>query len=462
MALSIGHIISIAVTLLLIVAAGVYSGKKVKSSSDFDSGGKSGAFVVAGAITGTLVGGSSTVGTAQLAYTYGMSAWWFTLGAGISCLILALFFIKPFRRHESATLTGMISREFGAGAGMLASVLSSVGIFINLLAQLVAAQALITTVFPGIGLFPSTLLAAVIMAIYVIFGGVLAAGIVGVIKLVLLYIAVIAAGILAAVLSGGVDDLWRALPHETYFNLFARGFGVDAGAGVSLLLGVLSTQTYAQAVKSGISDKAARNGALLSAFLIPPIGVGGILVGMHMKLYYPDIVPAQAFPKFIMEYMPPLLGGVVLATLFIAVVGTGAGLSLGISSIINNDIIRRVTHKFDEPKKKLLVSRVLIILALVLGLILTVIGVGDLILQFGFMSMGLRAAVVFLPMFCALFFPGKIRPVFAKIAIVAGPVGVFAGNLAGVSFDPLFIGMAVALIVICVGLAAGKKDTNIA
>ena len=39
-----------------------------------------------GAIIGTLVGGSSTIATAQLAYTFGMSAWWFTLGAGIACL----------------------------------------------------------------------------------------------------------------------------------------------------------------------------------------------------------------------------------------------------------------------------------------------------------------------------------------------------------------------------------------
>jgi SSS family solute:Na+ symporter len=181
-----------------------------------------------------------------------------------------------------------------------------------------------------------------------------------------------------------------------------------------------------------------------------------------MKLYYPDIDPVQAFPMFILEYMPPLLGGIVLATLFIAVVGTGAGLSLGISSIINNDIIRRITHKFDEPKKKLLISRVLILIVLALGLILTVVGVGDLILQFGFMSMGLRAAVVFLPMFCALFFPGRIRSIFAKVAIVAGPLGVFVGKLAKFSFDPLFIGMAVALVVICVGFIAGKKNPNIA
>ncbi len=130
---------------------------------------------------------------------------------------------------------------------------------------------------------------------------------------------------------------------------------------------------------------------------------------------------------------------------------------MGISTIINNDIIKRITRRFDEPKKKLLIGRTLIIIVLAFGLIFTIIGVGDLILVFGFMSMGLRAAVVFLPVCCALFFPGKIRPVFAKLTIISGPLGVLAGRLAGVSFDPLFIGMAVALLITGVGFAFKQK-----
>ena len=45
-----------------------------------------------------------------------------------------------------------------------------------------------------------------------------------------------------------------------------------------LIFGVLTTQTYAQAVISCKSDACARKGAVMSAFLIPPIGIGGILV----------------------------------------------------------------------------------------------------------------------------------------------------------------------------------------
>ena len=76
--------IGLAVTLLIIVGLSTWTGTQAKKST------RNPTCVVAGVIMGTLVGGSSTVGTAQLAFQFGMSAWWYTLGAGISCLILAL------------------------------------------------------------------------------------------------------------------------------------------------------------------------------------------------------------------------------------------------------------------------------------------------------------------------------------------------------------------------------------
>lgn len=103
---------------------------------------------------------------------------------------------------------------------------------------------------------------------------------------------------------------------------------MDVGAGVSLLLGVLTTQTYAQAVLWSKSDRAARTGALISTVMIPPIGIGGILVGLFMRATHPGIVAKTALTSFVMEYMPPVISGIVLGTLFIAVVGTGAGLAL--------------------------------------------------------------------------------------------------------------------------------------
>lgn len=76
----------------LVAAIAMISGRNVRSTREFTvAGNRAGWQIVAGIIVGALVGGSSTVGTAQAAFVYGLPAWWFTLGAGLGCLVLASF-----------------------------------------------------------------------------------------------------------------------------------------------------------------------------------------------------------------------------------------------------------------------------------------------------------------------------------------------------------------------------------
>lgn len=252
--------------------------------------------------------------------------------------------------------------------------------------------------------------------------------------------------------------IWTSLPHETYFSLIARGFGIDVGAGISLVLGVVSTQSYAQAIMAGKSFQCAKRGTMIAAFLAPPIGICGILVGMYMKLHFPNINPAQALPIFVIEHLPSLFSGIVLATLLITIVGTGAGLTLGITSVINNDIIKKVTNKGGRAKGDVAVSRLLILFILGFGLILTVTGVGDQILLFSYMSMGFRASVMFVPLCAALFLKGKVDSAFINLSIVLSPLSVFIGNFMNLNFDPLFLGMAVSVLLTATGVAYKKPD----
>ena len=84
-------LIGFVAVLVVIAAIGWWSGRKVKTEEDFAAGsGKAGTLIVTGTIMGTLVSGQATLGTAQLAFSFGISAWWFTLGSGIGCLVLAL------------------------------------------------------------------------------------------------------------------------------------------------------------------------------------------------------------------------------------------------------------------------------------------------------------------------------------------------------------------------------------
>lgn len=456
--------LGLAVTLIAIVGLSVWSGTQVKSGQR-----QNGLGVVAGVIMGTLVGGSSTIGTAQLAYTYGMSAWWFTLGAGIACLILALVYAKPLRHTGCATLVGIIRREYGDSAGMTVSLLSATGTFINIISQLISATAVIAVVFPAMSLASAVAASVVFMVLYVIFGGTKGTGMVGIVKMVLLYVAVLACGALVLHMVGGVGAFTAMVqtidnPEGVrFFSLFARGVSTDGGACLSLILGVLTTQTYAQGVLSGKTDRDGVGGALLSAFLIPPIGIGGILVGLYMRAnaaLYPGMVAKTALTTFVTAHMPPLLAGVILGALFIAVVGTGAGLALGISTILNNDVAKRVTRRFDEEKTLARLGKVWIVVVLAAAGLLSCGALGDTILQFAFMSMGLRGAVVFTPLLCALWLPGRIHRRYCIVSAIVGPVMVLIFGVWKVfPMDSLFLGIAASMVIMGVGLVMGRKKS---
>lgn len=452
------HYLGSALVLLFIIILGWYSGKEVKTGGDFISGGKkAGVGVVTGTIIGTLVGGSATIGTAQLAFTYGFSAWWFTLGGGLGCLFLGLFFTKPLYNSNITTLPQVFQKEYGRTASTLSAILMSIGSLLSIMAQLLSGIALITSITHFNASF-ATVLVILLMLIYIIFGGLLGAGIVGIAKTILLSISILICGSLALYLAGGLSNFLIILPREQYFNLIARGVGVDIGAGISMILGILSTQTYIQAIISARNFKVSYTGALIGAIIIPLIGIFGILVGMYMKIYFPEISPSFALPLFILNHIHPIIGGMILSTLLISLVGTGSGLALGVSSMICNDVYKVYFNKNANSSKMLQMSRVFIAVILVIAGLLTFGNIGSLILSWSFMSMGLRGAVAFAPLCCALFFPGRINKKYATLSMIFGPVFVLIGRFTlPEEIDSLFSGIIIAILILFLGYISGNK-----
>ncbi|MBQ2498751.1 MAG: hypothetical protein II523_01935, partial [Bacteroidales bacterium] len=259
MSISIYHILGLILAVALIETVGILSVRKVKNASDFTTGGgRAGTWVVAGAIIGTLVGGQSTVGTAQLAFSFGISAWWFTLGMALGCVALAIGYVVPLRHSGSTTLLEIVRKEYGRKAEMTGSVLCSLGMFISIIAQVLSAAALLMTLF-NIPFWVSAIISAIIMTLYVVFGGLWSAGIGGVVKIILLCLSALAAGVIVLVLSKGytglIDSVKNILLHTDiqlvdglntisdvnakYQNIFARGISKDAGSCLSVILGVL-------------------------------------------------------------------------------------------------------------------------------------------------------------------------------------------------------------------------------
>jgi len=499
--LSAWHVVGILVTILTIALIGYFSGKKVKSAKDFATGGgQASTFIVTGIILGTLISGQATIGTTQLSFANGICSMWFIIGCCLGCVILAIPFAIPLRRSHCTTLMEIISKEFGRKAEYLCSVLCSIGIFISVIAQVISANALLTTIFP-INNIVSSIIAVILMAVYVIFGGVWGAGYGGIAKLSFIYLSCIIGGIIVWCKSDGYDKLIPKIIDNMsgtplgaanemynfddasyhYKNVVARGPLKDIGNGFSVALGIICTQTYAQGIFASKSNLVGIGSPLISAILMPPVSVICMIIGFYMRANFITSeevdaitklggeVPgnleviersSQAFPMFAYHKMPDFIGGIALGTLLVTVVGGGAGLSLGVSTIIYKNILSKI-FKIRNLKKSLIILRTIILIILIIAAVIADLMPGTLINDYGFLSMGLRGTTVLFPLSFSLFFKNRINSNVCSISIVLGPLSVLISKFAfKVSFDPLFVGLGVCLILFIIGFIVGPKKTK--
>ena len=455
-AIQLGGAVSV---LLLIVIIGVASGRRVRNSADFESGGgTAGCGTVAGMILGTVVGGSCTIGTAQMAYHNGLSAWWYTLGCGLACLIMGLLYVKPFRRTEATTLLGIIRKEYGHRVAVATSLLASFAALIGLVAQVISASAVVPFIIPGLSVPLSAAAAVVLMMAYVIFGGALGAGEVGRVKTVLLYAAVMG-GVLLALRDRGFKTLWQTLDHSVYFDLFARGVGEESSKALSIVLGIAAGPTYIHAIQMARTDTVARRSEFISALLVPPIGLGSALIGMYMRVHHPGLESAKnAFPEFILTYTPDLISGVIMGTLLLGILGSGAGIAMAAGISINRDILQPLLRLSQDSKASLRMSRLCIAGFLTAAGCLSTGLLGDMIQLFSILAAGFRATVMFVPLTCACLLPGRIPKKWMLAAVLVGPaVSLIFSVWPILPVDSMAFGVMAGTVCCMAGLAAGRK-----
>lgn len=440
-------IISAVVTLIITGIAGFLGKTKVKNSKDFISGGnKLGIIGVTGMLMGSIIGGASTVGTAQMAYSRGIAAIWFVTGLSVASIILGLIYAKQVDKKNTETLPQIIGNSYGKNSRTASSIILSIGMFIHINGQIIACMALFTSIF-HINVIKTAAIVVTLLVVYVVFGGFWGGTMVGTIKTVLLYGTSIICGIILLFKFNALNEIKSFFQADPWFNLFSGGVSSDLGSGISTVVGVLSTQTYFQAIMAGRDSKVSRKSAFLVAFLVFPVGIVCTMIGMYMRIHHPNIAPSEAFPLFLMNYLNPVLGGVSIATVLISSIATGAGLALGIATMFTRDVYKELINKTASDKKQIFILRSAIILIGILTFLIVINNDGSMILQWGFISMIFRATPIFIPVTVAMFFKDKINPKAGFYSVIAGPLASSLWILAGLEkTSSIYIGLLVSFI----------------
>lgn len=460
MKLSFVHMASLVLTLILTMLPGIIAARRIKSADDYNVGGRSaGVGLVAGSIIGTIVGGAATVGTAQLGFNLGLTAWWFTLGSGIALCIMTAFYAKPLRVSGLTTVAEFLVTNYGKPAGWLATISSCAGIFFSIVASALTALHLVAGIF-NVNLYVSAFLILLITAGFVFFGGISGSGMAGIIKICLIFASIFVGGILAFVDMGAWSGLTAAFPAHPWFSLFGRGVEDGLVSLFSMIIGVISTQTYVQALFSAKDSKTAAAGCITAALIVIPVGLPSVMIGMFMHTNHPQINSIDALPLYLSTYMPDWLGGIGLAALLLSALGSIAGLSLGIGTMLSRDIIGKLWRSATSANL-LWASRFSVLLAAVSAIVFVFFHLDSSVLEWNYLSMALRGSGIFLPLTFCVFFPHKVR---ASMGVAAMGAGIFAAvfwkHISPWQINSLFPALLYNLIFLSIGLWWGNKNNN--
>jgi SSS family solute:Na+ symporter len=429
------------VVVILVILVGVLSGSKVRKAEEFTVAGRRlGASGVAGVVVGALVGGASTVGTAQAAYVYGLGGWWFTLGAGMACLALGLVLARAYRNANLETLPQFLMQSYGKPMRPIIAVTNSLGMFLSVPTQIVSTIALLA-VLSHWGILASAVASIVLVFLYTL-GGTQSAGVAGSFKIVA-YVG--AQAVLAATalwLSGGYSGLAAKLPHHPFLELTGHGTAQAIASAVSVIIGLLASQYAVTAVVAARNYRLSVAGAILSAVAVSLFGVGGVLAGMYMRANYPNIRPVEAMPMFIHVALPPFLAGMLLGALLVVVVSCAAGLVVGCSILFVRDLYQAYFRPHAGDREILVFSRLVAVILAALAAWLGLSRANLLLVQWNFLALGLRGATCLVPLLAAIIFPNLVKPMSGKVAALCGATVTLSWfMLFPRVFDPVYAGV---------------------
>lgn len=439
----------------------ISAGKRVKSADEFTTaGGKGNVALVVGISLSTLIGGATTVGTAQTAFSYGLAGWWYTLGSTAGFLIMGFVLARPIRNSGHQTMTSMIRDEFGKTAELVASCVLFLGMVISLSSQIVSSCAVLQSMFPSIDSLANLSCCFFLSLFCALWGGSVSSGYAGKYKAFLITLITLCGGLL--ILSRtDLQTLSSVLDAKVYFNLFSRGAGYELSNGLATALGICCSQANVQAVLSARDEVTAKKGMAICSIVMPVIGIGSVLIGMYMRMTNSEMNASLAFSTFLLDNFPEYLGGIGVGTLFISLILSAAGTALGCSSIFTKDILEPLFHCANSSEKELLYLRRSFFGTLCTATFLGSGLFGNSILSFAFLSMSIRCSSVVVPFLFTVFFKNQADRRWVIASEIIGPVAACIAGLSDrVKIAPFYAGTGTALLLCLVGMAVKKRASH--
>ena len=338
---------------LAIISIGLYSTKlRKKTTDDFVLANRElGPWASSLSASASAESGWVMLGLVGAAFTNGLATFWIVPGIAVGYLFNWFVIAERIRKTTTASGAVTMPQFFCDRFGKKSSMIKIIPIIIITLAMLgyVAAQMNAAgKAFNAVFLLPywmGVVIGAFIIMAYTVTGGFRAVCWTDIIQAIFMVIALIGMPILVLIKLGGFSTILtqaRAIDPAlltatagksgwTMFGFVVGFFGIGFG---------YPGQPHILARFMAAKDKATiRRGGIIAFVWFLLVYIGAIFFGLFAHVYFGNLAdPEQALPLACNHFLPPILGGFVIAAIVAAISSTADSQLIVVSTIISRDV----------------------------------------------------------------------------------------------------------------------------
>lgn len=452
---------------ILLIGIGVWASQRVKSEDDFFLAGKASGGGLGPWTAGLSYAASTSsawvlLGFTGIVYAQGVVGLWLIPGI-FGGYVMTWLVMGPKLNAETAerghlTIIDFIISDLGTEwkrkIGIVCATMILFCFVFYISSQFQAAGNALTEVF-GMNATEAILLGALIIVIYCLMGGFVAASLTDAIQAVVMMVACVLVPIAAIHATGGfgviIDTLHSSQP-KSYFS-FTGGAAGMAGVGLTMGLfgtglGALGQPQLLNRIMSVKSDKERRQGAAITIVWGVVIYSGLVCLAFAGRASGIETGTEGLFFAAAKAFLPAVLAGIITAAVLSAVMSTVDSLLLAAASAVSHDM--GATYK--DPKQALLFGRLAMVGVAILAVIMTIYLPKDIFSRVLFSWVALGAA--FGPSILVKCSGWNVRGSYVLAAILVGFfTAVIFANVSGGYADIMekWVSWLLGLIILFIG-----------
>lgn len=364
--MNIPLIVVILYVIMLLGISIIVSRKSKKDGEDFLLyKGKNNTMITAVTIAGLAIGGASTIGISENAFSVGLSAGWYNVAWAFGAICASFTVVKKLRKSGFNTVTKLVQSIYDEKAGVMMTI-AMILIQCTIIAlQYIAGGSILSSLLPGVfDIKTATFFSFLIFMLIGFVGGMGSASLSNILNISLIYIGVIVSAVLVLFNQGGweaAQAMASSTPDVPYMSL-TSGMGIPAIIAWMIVM-VGNTNSVQGAVQIGLTsrdDKSAVNGFRIGALMMIPIGFLCAMLGVASKALIPNVEATQALPMIIMS-LPPVMAGLTLSGLWAADMSTACSMLIGCSTTVSHDVFFKTKLGEKMKDKSFIVNKIIIL-----------------------------------------------------------------------------------------------------